>query len=60
MHDLREALRALRASPLVSAAAIVSLALGIGASTAIFSIFNSLLLKPLPVRESRDAHRARV
>jgi len=50
MHDLREALRALRGSPLVSAAAIVSLALGIGASTAIFSIFNSLLLKPLPVR----------
>src|SRR6476646_6338154 len=50
MHDLREALRALRGSPLVSAAAVLSLALGIGASTAIFSIFNSLLLKPLPVR----------
>ena len=51
MHDLREALRALRASPLLSGAAILSLALGIGASTAIFSIFNSLLLKPLPVRD---------
>ena len=51
MHDLRDAVRALRASPLLSVAAILSLALGIGASTAIFSIFNSLLLKPLPVRD---------
>src|SRR5262245_25825264 len=51
MHDLRDAVRALRASPLLSVAAIVSLALGIGATTAIFSIFNSLLLKPLPVRD---------
>jgi putative ABC transport system permease protein len=50
MHDLRDAGRALRASPLLSVAAVLSLALGIGASTAIFSIFNSLLLKPLPVR----------
>ena len=51
MHDLRDAVRALRASPLLSVAAILSLALGIGASTAIFSIFNGLLLKPLPVRD---------
>jgi putative ABC transport system permease protein len=51
MNDLRDAVRALRASSLLSAAAILSLALGIGASTAIFSIFNSLLLKPLPVRD---------
>ena len=51
MHDLRDAVRSLRASPLLSVAAILSLALGIGASTAIFSIFNSLLLKQLPVRE---------
>ncbi len=51
MQDLRDAVRALRAAPLVSAVAILSLALGIGANTAIFSILNSLLLKPLPVRE---------
>ena len=50
MHDLRDAFRTLRASPLLSAAAILSLTLGIGATTAIFSILNSLLLRPLPVR----------
>ena len=51
MQDLREAFRALAVNPLISAVAIVSLALGIGANTAIFSILNSLLLKPLPVDE---------
>ena len=38
MQDLRLAVRALRATPVVFAAAILSLALGIGATTAIFSI----------------------
>lgn len=51
MQDLRDAVRTLRGSLLLSSAAILSLALGIGANTAIFSILNSLLLKPLPVRD---------
>ncbi|MBI2535458.1 MAG: ABC transporter permease [Gemmatimonadetes bacterium] len=51
MHELRDAFRALRATPLVSAVAVLSLGLGIGANTAIFSIANSLLLRALPVRE---------
>ena len=51
MHDLRLALRSLRAAPVVTAVAIASLALGIGANTAIFSIVDSLLLRALPVKE---------
>jgi predicted permease len=50
MSDLRDAGRALRATPIVTAVAILSLALGIGANTAIFSIIDSLLLRSLPVR----------
>ena len=49
MSDLQLALRALRATPLVSGVALISLALGIGANTAIFSLFNALMLRPLPV-----------
>jgi predicted permease len=49
--ELRDAYRSLRASPLVALVAVGSLALGIGANTALFSILNSLVLKPLPVRE---------
>ena len=49
--DFRDAFRALRATPVVTAVAILSLALGIGANTAIFSILNSLVLRSLPVRE---------
>ena len=48
---LRSSYRSLRATPLVSALAILSLALGIGANTALFSILNGLMLRPLPVRE---------
>jgi hypothetical protein len=50
-RDLRLAFRTLRATPVVTAVAIVSLALGIGANTAIFSIINSLLPRTLPVKE---------
>jgi putative ABC transport system permease protein len=51
MHDLRLAVRALRATPIVSLVAVLSLALGIGANTAIFSLVDSLLLRPLPVAD---------
>src|SRR5215813_7500958 len=54
MNDFRLAVRALRATPIVSAVAILSLALGIGANTAIFSIVNSLLLRALPVKEPQQ------
>jgi len=48
-HDLRYAVRSLRQRPLVSAVAVASLALGLGVNTAIFSLFDSLLLSQLPV-----------
>src|SRR5262245_51081859 len=47
-QDVRYGFRQLRRTPIVSAAAILSLALGIGANTAIFSLLNALLLKSVP------------
>jgi len=51
MPNLKFAFRTLFRTPFVTIVAIVSLALGIGANAAIFSLFNQLLLKPLPVPE---------
>jgi len=56
-HDIRFGLRQLCKSPGFTAVAIVSLALGIGANTAIFSLINGVLFKSLPVR---DPHQLRV
>ena len=58
MEDVRLAFRALRATPIVSLAAVASLALGMGANTALFSLVNSLLLRSLPV--DRPEHLALV
>jgi putative ABC transport system permease protein len=51
VHDIRLAVRSLRATPIVTFVAILSLALGIGANTAIFSLIDSLILRALPVAE---------
>jgi hypothetical protein len=49
LSDLRLAIRGLRRSPLFAAVAILSLALGIGANTAIFTLIDQILLRKLPV-----------
>jgi predicted permease len=53
-QDLRYALRILAANPGFTAVAVLSLALGIGANTAIFSLLNSVLMSALPVRNPHE------
>jgi predicted permease len=51
LRDFKFALRLMRQTPMVSAVAMVSLALGIGANVAIFSLVNALMIKTLPIHD---------
>ena len=50
-HDMRDAIRQVRRSPGFSAVVVVTLALGIGGTTAVFSVLQGVLLAPLPYEE---------
>src|SRR5262245_60346570 len=58
-RDLGFAVRTLRKSPIYTAVAVVTLALGIGANTAIFSVINGVLLQPLPFANGERIVRVR-
>jgi hypothetical protein len=57
MSDFREAVRQLRNAPGVTVTAVITLALGIGATTAIFTLVHQVMLKSLPVTKPEELWR---